>query len=83
MSASTPPFKPEYGPDFNPDDYPLPDIDPADLYRIPTEAELRERSEKAKGGPTYTTQEVLEYAWNVREAERSRAERRAASGAER
>ncbi|NNJ26451.1 hypothetical protein [Alienimonas chondri] len=81
MSA-TPPYKPEFGPDFNPDDYPLPDIDPARIYRIPTEAELRKRSENAEGRPTYTTQEVLEYAWNVREAERRRAERRAAGGAE-
>jgi len=81
MSASSPPFKPEFGPDFNPDDYPLPEVDPARIYRVPTEEELRERLEKAKDGPTFTTREVLEYAWNVREAERRRrAARRAADG---
>ena len=82
-SPSEPPFKPEFGPDFDPDDYPLPEIDPARIYRAPTEEELRERKANADRTTTYTLREVLEYAWNVREAERRRrAADRAAGGAE-
>ena len=63
MSAPPrPPYMPEFGPDFDPDDYPLPDV------RL-----NRRQAAASDDGRTYTLREVLEYAWNVREAERRRA----------